>query len=52
VQAVSSDGRHVLIADQEDKIVVHRYPNAYNIESFCLAHTGFAAVIEHLFVCL
>ena len=38
-QACTGDGRHVAVADRDEKICVHRLPNAYNIQAYCLGHT-------------
>jgi len=35
---VSHDDRFVVSADRDEKIRVSRYPNAYNIHTFCLGH--------------
>ncbi|XP_065183480.1 tRNA (guanine-N(7)-)-methyltransferase non-catalytic subunit WDR4-like [Sycon ciliatum] len=42
---ISLDNRHIFSCDRDDKIRVSRYPNAYNIEAFCLGHTQFVSCI-------
>ena len=40
LQVLSFSNSHVITCDRdEEKIRVSRYPNAYNIETFCLGHT-------------
>uniref|UniRef100_A0A5S6QMI0 tRNA (guanine-N(7)-)-methyltransferase non-catalytic subunit n=1 Tax=Trichuris muris TaxID=70415 RepID=A0A5S6QMI0_TRIMR len=38
---VSKDKRYLVTADRDNKIRVSHYPNAYNIQSFCLGHTDY-----------
>lgn len=46
IQAVTADDRFVITADRDEKIRVSCFPNAYNIHTFCLGHTGWVAVVE------
>ena len=43
--SLSHDGDLVLTADRDEKIRVSRFPNAYNIENFCLGHTEFVTCL-------
>ncbi|XP_063995736.1 tRNA (guanine-N(7)-)-methyltransferase non-catalytic subunit WDR4 [Diachasmimorpha longicaudata] len=45
---VTDDGKFVVSADRDEKIRVSRFPNGYNIESFCLGHTKFVSNISEL----
>lgn len=36
---LSADDKYVITADRDEHIRVSRFPNGYNIESFCLGHT-------------
>jgi tRNA (guanine-N(7)-)-methyltransferase subunit TRM82 len=38
---VSPDEKYVITCDRDEKIRVSRYPNAYNIQSYCLGHKEF-----------
>ncbi|KAI9278018.1 WD40-repeat-containing domain protein [Sporodiniella umbellata] len=42
---LTSDDKYVITADRDEHIRVSRFPNGYNIESFCLGHTD---VITHI----
>ncbi|KAF6214629.1 hypothetical protein GE061_009372 [Apolygus lucorum] len=35
---ISHDDKYVLTCDRDEKIRVSRFPNAYNIETYCLGH--------------
>ena len=53
LQAISLDTRFLFTADRDEKIRVCSFPNAYNIQSFCLGHTGFACITANFyFPCL
>jgi WD40 repeat protein len=41
---VSHDS-HVITCDRDEKIRVSKYPNSYNIETYCLGHTEFVSCI-------
>lgn len=47
---LSADERYVITADRDEHIRVSRYPNGYNIESFCLGHTEYVCHLSS--VCL
>lgn len=36
---LSADNKYVITADRDEHVRVSRFPNGYNIESFCLGHT-------------
>ncbi len=38
-QVLSPTNSHVITCDRDEKIRVSKFPNSYNIESFCLDHT-------------
>lgn len=38
---VTSDEKYVITADRDEKIRVSKFPNSYNIESYCLGHNKF-----------
>lgn len=50
LQVLSFSNSHVITCDRDEKIRVSRYPNAYNIETFCLGHTEW--VISKLWLCI
>ncbi|KAJ1663237.1 hypothetical protein IW140_001043 [Coemansia sp. RSA 1813] len=37
--------QYILTCDRDEKIRISKYPNAYNIQSFCLGHTEFVTTI-------
>ena len=43
--SLSHHGDLVLTADRDEKIRVSRFPNAYNIQNFCLGHTEFVTCL-------
>lgn len=45
---VTPDREFVVTCDRDEKIRVSRYPNAYNIERFCLGHAAFVTKIAAL----
>ena len=47
---ISPCGKYVITCDRDEKIRVSRFPNAYNIHTFCLGHTDFVtslAILNH-----
>lgn len=44
----SKDERHIITCDRDEKIRVSRFPNTYNIETYCLGHKEFVNHIEFL----
>ncbi|KAJ2400279.1 hypothetical protein GGI23_002136 [Coemansia sp. RSA 2559] len=38
--------QYVLTCDRDEKIRISKYPNAYNIQAFCLGHTEFVTSIS------
>ncbi|KAK0087347.1 hypothetical protein PV325_001232 [Microctonus aethiopoides] len=45
---VTHDNKYVITADRDEKIRVSKFPNAYNIESYCLGHRAFVTNIRQL----
>jgi len=43
---LSPSNRHILTADRDEKIRLSMFPNAYNINNFCLGHTDFVSSIS------
>ncbi|CDH50810.1 trna (guanine-n-)-methyltransferase subunitwdr4 [Lichtheimia corymbifera JMRC:FSU:9682] len=43
---LSADEKYVVTADRDEHIRVSRFPNGYNIESFCLAHTDVVTSVK------
>ena len=46
--AMSSCGKYIITSDRDEKIRVSKYPNAYNIQCYCLGHTDFVTNIQVL----
>lgn len=44
----TNDGKFIITSDRDEKIRVSCYPNAYNIQTFCLGHKEFVMHIELL----
>ena len=42
----SPDAKHLITCDRDEKIRVSRYPNSYNIETYCLGHKEFVSSID------
>ncbi|OAD01116.1 hypothetical protein MUCCIDRAFT_112546 [Mucor lusitanicus CBS 277.49] len=45
---LTSDDKYVVTSDRDEHIRVSRFPNGYNIESFCLGHTDVVTCIDIL----
>ncbi|CAO3616772.1 unnamed protein product [Cunninghamella blakesleeana] len=45
---LSNDQKYVITADRDEHIRVSRFPNGYNIETFCLGHTDVITIIRLL----
>ncbi|XP_034939451.1 tRNA (guanine-N(7)-)-methyltransferase non-catalytic subunit WDR4 [Chelonus insularis] len=45
---VTENNLFIITADRDEKIRVSRFPNSYNIESYCLGHTKFINNISEL----
>lgn len=45
---ITPDEKYVITCDRDEKIRVSHFPNAYNIECFCLGHTEFVTKITLL----
>jgi len=45
---VSPDEKYIITCDRDEKIRVSRYPNAYNIQSYCLGHKEFITGLSFL----
>lgn len=44
--ALSPDDRFVVTCDRDEKIRVSRFPNAYNIETYCLGHADCVTCLD------
>ncbi|XP_047528663.1 tRNA (guanine-N(7)-)-methyltransferase non-catalytic subunit wuho [Vanessa atalanta] len=44
----TNDGKYIITSDRDEKIRVSCFPNAYNIQTFCLGHKEFVMHIELL----
>lgn len=42
------DSKYILTCDRDEKIRVSHFPNAYNIENYCLGHTAFVSSLTFL----
>jgi len=38
---MTSDDGYIVTADRDEKIRISHFPNAYNIQAFCLLHTEY-----------
>lgn len=47
-QAITPGDRFVITSDRDEHIRVSRFPNGYNIETFCLGHTDVVTCIKLL----
>lgn len=45
---ITHDTRYILTTDRDEKIRVSRFPNCYNITSYCLGHEKFVTNISEL----
>ncbi|CAL4126202.1 unnamed protein product, partial [Meganyctiphanes norvegica] len=45
---ITKDGQYIVTCDRDEKIRVSKFPNAYNIQTFCLGHTEFVTKILQL----
>jgi tRNA (guanine-N(7)-)-methyltransferase subunit TRM82 len=45
---VSPDEKYIITCDRDEKIRVCRYPNTYNIQSYCLGHKEFITGLSFL----
>ena len=45
---VSPDEKYIITCDRDEKIRVSRYPNTYNIQSYCLGHKEFITGLSFL----
>uniref|UniRef100_A0A6V7KR70 Uncharacterized protein n=1 Tax=Bracon brevicornis TaxID=1563983 RepID=A0A6V7KR70_9HYME len=45
---VTEDGKFVVTADRDEKIRISHFPNAYNIQAFCLGHKTFVSNISQI----
>ncbi|KAK9511244.1 hypothetical protein O3M35_005838 [Rhynocoris fuscipes] len=42
---ITADSKYIITCDRDEKIRVSHYPNAYNIQSYCLGHDEFVTSI-------
>ncbi len=49
---VTDCSRFVVTCDRDEKIRVSRYPNAYNIHTYCLGHTEFVTGYKESVLCV
>jgi WD40 repeat protein len=42
---LSDDERYIITADRDERVRVSHWPNAYNIQTFCLGHTAFVSKV-------
>jgi tRNA (guanine-N(7)-)-methyltransferase subunit TRM82 len=42
---ITYDDRFIVTADRDEKIRVSRFPNSYNIQSYCLGHREFVSTV-------
>lgn len=45
---ISDDEKYVITCDRDEKIRVSHFPNAYNIQSYCLGHKEFVSCIKFI----
>jgi len=45
---ITNDGQYIVTCDRDEKIRVSKFPNSYNIQTFCLGHTEFVTKILEL----
>ncbi|KAL3274500.1 hypothetical protein HHI36_015882 [Cryptolaemus montrouzieri] len=43
---VTDCGKYIITCDRDEKIRVSRFPNSYNIQSFCLGHKEFVIALK------
>ncbi|KAJ1995743.1 hypothetical protein GGI25_000720 [Coemansia spiralis] len=43
--ASETQQQYILTCDRDEKIRISKYPNAYNIQAFCLGHTEFVTTV-------
>jgi tRNA (guanine-N(7)-)-methyltransferase subunit TRM82 len=41
---LSPDKRYLITADRDERVRVSHWPNAYNIQAFCLGHTAYESI--------
>ncbi|XP_053384224.1 tRNA (guanine-N(7)-)-methyltransferase non-catalytic subunit wdr4-like isoform X2 [Mercenaria mercenaria] len=45
---ISSDDKYIITCDRDEKVRISYYPNAYNIQAFCLLHTEYVSQVLYL----